>query len=114
MGHRLAARLSSWAFLLIVVVGVAHADGLDGIWCSPDGRRITVDGLDVITPGGQRTTGVYRNDDFAFSVPKTARNAGAVIWMELVSENTARVSIVSKEQREPPPHGLWQRCAYTS
>ena len=53
MERRLAAVLSSYVILLIIVVGAAHADGLDGIWCSPDGQRITVDGLDVITPGGQ-------------------------------------------------------------
>ena len=107
--------VSSFAFLLIIAAAAAAAaGGLDGIWCSPDGRRITVDGLDVITPGGQRTTGVYRQYVFSYAVPENERDAGAVIWMALVDENTARVSTVSKEQREPPPHGLWQRCAYTS
>jgi len=112
--RRFAVVLSSFAILLIIEVGAAHADGLDGIWCSPDGQRITVDGLDVITPGGQRTTGVYGKFDFSYPVPENERDAGAVIWMALVDENTARMSTVSKEQREPPPHGLWKRCAYTS
>ena len=111
---RVIAVVSSCVFLLFIAVGAAHADGLDGMWCSLDGRRITIDGLDVITPGGQRTTGVYGKYDFSYPVPENERNAGAVIWMTLVGENTARVSTVSKEQREPPPHGLWQRCAYTS
>ncbi len=111
---RVIGVVSSCAFLLFIAVGAAHADGLDGMWCSPDGQRITVDGLDVITPGGQRTTGVDGKYDFSYPVPANERNAGAVIWMTLVDENTARVSTVSKEQRGPPPHGLWQRCAYTS
>ncbi len=106
---RVIGLVSSCAFLLIIVVGAAHADGLDGIWCSPDGQRLTVDGLGVITPGGQRTTGVYGTVDFSFPVPENERDAGAVIWMKLVDENTARVRTVSKQQREPPPHGLWQR-----
>ena len=106
--------VSSCAIVLAVVAGSAHANRLDGIWCSPDGRRITVDGLDVITPGGQRTTGVYGTHDFSFAVPENERDAGAVIWMKLVDENTARVSTVSNEPSEPPPHGLWRRCAYTS
>ena len=115
MSHaRPIAMASSFAFLLIIAAAAAAAGGLDGIWCSPDGRRITVDGLDVITPGGQRTTGVYGKQVFSFPVPENEPDAGAVIWMKLVDGNTARVSTVSKQQSEPPPHGLWRRCAYTS
>ena len=106
---------ASWAALLIIIAaGPAQADGLDGIWCSPDGRRITVDGLAVVSPGGQPATGVYGTVDFSFPVPEGEPDAGAVIWMKLVDENTARVSTVSEQQGEPPPHGRWRRCAYTS
>ncbi len=92
----------------------AFADGLDGTWCSPNGQRISVDGPNVITPGGQQTTGAYSSKNFYFTLPAKEWNAGAVIWMELKSENTARVSTVSKTQNGPPPHGLWQKCDITS
>lgn len=94
--------------------GPAFAEGLDGQWCSPNGERITVEGSNVITPGGQQTTGAYNNGNFHFELPKPDRNAGAVIWMEPKSASTARVSTVSKYQSGPPPHGLWRRCDITS
>ncbi len=93
---------------------LALAGGFDGVWCSTDGRRIAVDGLQVITPGGQRATGAYRDLDFSFPVPDNERHAGSVIVMEWVDDNTARVSIVAEGHNEPPPHDRWRRCDVTS
>lgn len=100
--------------LISVFAVLALAGGFDRVWCSPDGRRIAVDGLAVITPGGQRATGAYHEQDFAFPVPDNERDAGSVIWIEPVDENTARVSIVGAKQVEPPPHDRWRRCDVTS
>ena len=85
------------------------AGGFDGVWCSPDGRHIAVDGLNVITPGGQPATGTYYDLDFAFPV-----DSGAVIWMQMIDGNTARVSTVAEGHNEPPPHDRWRRCDVTS
>ncbi len=103
-----------YLILLSIVAGPAAAKGLDGTWCSPNGQHITVDGLDVITPGGQQTTGAYSKENFHFKLPENEWNAGSVIWMELKSESTVRVSTVSKIQNGPPPHGLWKKCDITS
>lgn len=101
-------------FVVSMGGGPAVAEGLDGHWCSPDGQRITVDGPNVITPGGQKTIGAYSNENFYFKLPEKEWHAGSVIWMELKSESTVRVSTVSKNQNGPPPHGLWKKCDITS
>ena len=102
-------------FLMMAVSArPVQAHALDGTWCSGDGRRITVDGTAVITPGGGRATGAYSQFAFSFKLPDGERPAGATIWMEPKGPNAARVSTVGRDQQGPPPHGLWHRCDVTS
>ncbi len=92
----------------------AAAASVDGSWCAPDGRQITVSGLAVITPGGQRTSGAYSGRAFSFEVPDKEWGAGWILWLERVADDALRVSRMAKHQQGPPPHGLWRRCPATS
>lgn len=103
----LAALLS---LALSSAADLAEADGLDGRWCSPDGRRVTVSGLTVITPAGREVTGRYSQKAFAFVMPAREWDGGKTIWMELKAPNSARVSVQSPYHEGPPPHVLWRRC----
>lgn len=104
----LAALLS---LALSSAAAVAEADSLDGRWCSPDGRRITVTGLAVITPGGREVIGRYSQKAFAFVMPEREWDGGKTFWMELKTSNSARVSVQSPHHEGPPPHDLWRRCS---
>lgn len=98
---------------LLAFAGPAQAGALDGTWCAPDGRRITVAGTDVLTPGGQRTTGAYNGQAFHFQVPPNEWDSGKSIWMVLKAPDSARVSTLAENQQGPPPHDRWRRCAAT-
>ena len=103
----LAALLS---LALSSAAALSEAGSLDGRWCSPDGRRVAVSGLAVITPAGREVTGRYSKEAFSFVMPESEWDGGKTIWMELKTQNSARVSVQSQHQEGPPPHDLWTRC----
>ncbi len=102
-----------FAALSLVAGGVAVAGNIDGSWCAEDGRRISVDGLAVMTPGGQPATGRYTARAFTFVLPAGEWQAGAEIWMEPKGSDAVRVSTLETGHQGPPPHGLWRRCRTT-
>ena len=95
------------------VLGLGTGD-LDGHWCAPDERTISVAGNTVITPNGLRTRGVYTKHALSFIEPGENGAQAAVIWMEPKGKDAVRVSFASADQKEPPPHDLWTRCRTTS
>jgi hypothetical protein len=45
------------ALALAGLVTAAHADAIDGDWCSADGRSLSITGPTIRTPGGATITG---------------------------------------------------------
>jgi len=94
--------------------GPAAANGTDGAingaWCSPDGKRITIDGTTVTTPGGNTVTGEDRGRAFRFVLPDGEFDAGTEIWLELEDSGNLRVSRLKDTTLGPPPHDEWTRC----
>lgn len=82
----------------------AHADAIDGLWCSQDGRRIVIEGSNVTTPGGRTITGQYGRHDFAFTVPAGEPRAGEPVAMRLRGEYRVMVTIGTGSTEE------WNRC----
>lgn len=87
--------------------GIARADVIDGNWCGPDGRVFTITGPRIVTPAGTATTGDYSRHSFAYVVPASDPGAGGRITMQLLNENTVRLTA---------DHGpeIWHRCDVTS
>lgn len=106
--------MALWQVMLFGALAALSADPVDGSWCAPDGRQITVTGLAVITPGGQRTNGAYSGRAFSFEIPQNEWGAGWVLWLERVAEDALRISRITEYQQGPPPHDRWRRCPATS
>jgi len=49
--------------------GAALADAIDGDWCHGDGRRLSINGPDITTPGGTHLKGDYDRHHFSYVVP---------------------------------------------
>src|SRR5438045_3139354 len=64
----------------------AHADAIDGDWCDADGRRLSILGPAITTPGGIRTTGDYSRHHFRYVIPKAEPGAGETVEMSLRSQ----------------------------
>ncbi len=98
------------ALALLAPAGPAQADAIDGHWCFADGRRLSIQGSDLVTPGGKRMTGEYDRHAFAYVVPDGEAGAGSTVFMVQLNEETIWVKIGT-----PPSVAgdseTWRRCS---
>lgn len=83
----------------------AHADAIDGDWCRSDGKRMTIRGPAIVTPGGQRTNGDYTRHYFSYVIPEGEAGAGATVSIQLLSEYLAHA-----RQGADASVREWRRC----
>jgi hypothetical protein len=94
------------AMVAVVRSGVARADSIDGHWCAPDGRHLTIAGMSIVTPGGTKMSGDYTRHSFAYVAPTGDPDAGAAINLRLLDEDTVR----SVSSDPANPSAVWRRC----
>jgi len=88
----------------------ALADVIDGQWCSADGRRLSITGPTIVTPGGTRMEGAYTRHSFVYVAPAGEFASGQEVQMRLLNETTVQVRIGSLES----PAQTWHRCLPTT
>ena len=89
----------------------ANADAIDGSWCHPDGRRLSIRGPEIVTPGNSRISGNYDRHHFTYTVPASEPAAGQTIYMVLLSEYLMHSRIGAPDANIKPD--VWNRCAPT-
>jgi hypothetical protein len=105
------ARLSLPAFMGVVTLlasgADARADVIDGNWCHADGRRLSIRGQQIVTPGGTRMSGDYTRHSFVYVAPPGEPGSGETVSMILLSE------YLMHARQGPPdaPVQVWNRCA---
>ena len=82
----------------------ALADAIDGDWCYSDGKRLSINGPEIVTPGGVQTKGNYDRHHFSYVVPATEPGAGLTVTMVLLSEIMMRLKPPGGEEQ------TWRRC----
>ena len=91
----------------ILFAGPALADSIDGNWCATKGVRfLSIDGPKMVTPGGKSIAGHYSRHDFVYTAPAGEIEAGKVVNLHLVNEQT--VLLEHDGLKEPE---VWLRCA---
>jgi hypothetical protein len=99
---------------LVAAVGLvfsalpAAADSIDGNWCHSDGRRFTIRGPQIVTPGGTAMQGDYGRHDFSYKPPAPEQGAGGVIYMQLRGENLVLLRYGDASAANPES---WVRCS---
>ena len=83
----------------------ALADAIDGDWCRTDGKRMTIRGPAIVTPGGQQTHGDYTRHSFSYVIPAGEAGAGATVAIQLLGEYLAHA-----RQGADAPVQEWRRC----
>jgi hypothetical protein len=48
---------------------IALADAIDGDWCDANGKRMSIRGPSIVTPGGQQISGNYSRHYFSYVIP---------------------------------------------
>jgi hypothetical protein len=105
LGDRL--RTFAAVLALCLVAGPALADAIDGNWCHNDGRRLSIRGAEIVTPGGLRMEGNYSRHWFTYVVPTAEPGAGQTIFMTLLDEHN--VDLRRGEATASPER--WVRCS---
>ena len=98
------------ALALLVPMKRAWADAIDGNWCSADGRRLSIQGSELRTPGGKRMKGEYDRHAYAYVIPTGETEAGAKAFMVLIDDDT----MLLKLGAQPMSTGegeTWKRCS---
>jgi len=92
----------------VLAPGMALADSIDGDWCSPDNKlRVSIQGPDIVTPGGHRIKGDYDRHAFSYVVPASEPGAGKKAEMVLRGEYAMQFlagPVVPTDQ-------MWRRCS---
>jgi hypothetical protein len=104
IGRRLKS--FSAAVFMAMLSSPASADAIDGNWCHNDGRRFSIRGPEIVTPGGKAMEGNYSRHWFSYVVPSPEPGTGQTIYMTLLNENTVHLQL--GEVSTPPE--TWIRC----
>jgi hypothetical protein len=88
----------------------ASADAIDGHWCFTGGLRLSINGPEIVTPGGSLLKGIYDRHGFSYVVPAPEPGAGATVVMTLLNEQTVQLRTGTDAQA---PMQIWQRCSAT-
>ncbi len=100
--------LLATAGTIVVLVGLAssaRADAIDGDWCQANGKRMTIRGPEIVTPGGQKINGNYSRHYFSYVIPSGEAGAGAPVDIQLLGEYLAH----ERQGTDPTVHE-WRRC----
>jgi len=62
--------------MFVALCAPARADAIDGDWCRADGKRMSIRGPAIVTPGGKETQGDYSRHFFSYTVPQGETGAG--------------------------------------
>jgi hypothetical protein len=94
---------------VVLLAAPACADAIDGDWChTPDNRRLSIRGPDMVTPGGKQMQGNYSRHYFIYTVPAPEPHAGATVYMQLLDENTVHLRVGDETGAAPE---TWVRCS---
>jgi|SRR5581483_9534753 len=99
-------RLILVAGALLLMSAPARADAIDGDWCRADGKRMSIRGPDIVTPGGKATRGDYSRHFFSYVIPAGEAGAGNTVNITLLGEYLAH----AREGGAEAPVQEWRRC----
>ncbi len=100
-------KLAGAALALALTGAPAFADAIDGDWCHKDGRRFSIRGPALVTPGGKHMQGDYGRHEFSYVVPAPEPGSGQTVFMALLNENTVEMRLGAQSAKPE----TWIRCS---
>ena len=98
------------SIVTLVLASHAMADQIDGEWCSEDGKRLTINGLNIEIPSGKQIVGNYARHGFTYTGPAGDPEAGQNIRMAQQSDEQMKLY----RSTAPDKAENWHRCKVTS
>ncbi len=100
--------------MLAVSTSSAVADQIDGTWCSPSGQTLSIDGSNVVTPGGNSVVARYDRHHIDYQIPEGEKGAGNRFAAEQLNDDQIRVTISSDGQPDSGAPEIWTPCKQIS
>ena len=94
------------AVLLCLCSTHVRADAIDGNWCNAEGKQMTIQGPEIVTPGGKKTLGDYSRHSFSYIIPDGEDGAGENVSIILRNELLAH----ARQGKADAPWQEWKRC----
>jgi hypothetical protein len=105
-------KITGTALALMLLAAPAFADAIDGDWChQASGRRLSIRGPQIVTPGGKQMGGDYSRHWFNYVVPAPEPGSGKTVFMQLLDENTVYMRLGDANAANPE---TWIRCSPTT
>ena len=98
------------AIIFLASAGPSLADAINGDWCRADGKRMTIRGAEIVTPGGKQIRGDYTRHSFAYVIPSGEAGAGDAVQIILRSEYLAH----ARQGADNSAWQEWRRCSATT
>lgn len=96
--------------ILVAATQPALADQIDGNWCSPDGQSISVDGPNVVTPGGSKISANYDRHHVDFQIPEGEPHSGDRFSADQLNDDQISVSITRARDARAGKAVIWTPC----
>ena len=106
MRHQIPTSVAIACFLLLGFSTAALADAIDGDWCHSNGKRMSIHGPEIVTPGGKQTRGDYSRHFFSYVVPAGEAGTGETVSITLLGEYLAH----ARQGAADAPVQEWRRC----
>ena len=103
--HKWILTLAGTLSVSFILSSIALADAIDGDWCDSNGKRMSIRGPSIVTPGGQQIRGNYSRHYFSYVIPAGETEAGTTVEIQLLSEYLAH----ARHGNDPSVHE-WRRC----
>lgn len=100
--------------VLLATTTLATADQIDGTWCSPAGRSMTIEGSRIVTPGGQSVTGRYNRHHVDYEIPDGEPGAGSRVNADQLNDDEIRVIVPGGDPSASQAGEIWTKCQVTS
>ena len=97
------------AALLLIPSDAVLADQIDGNWCHTSGKRLSIEGPRIVTPGGTKMTGDYDRHGFSYIVPPGEAGAGKNMVTSQQDDETMHMAEGELRAR-PEIAETWHRC----
>lgn len=100
--------IAVFAAVGLLIATPAMADAIDGDWCGPDGRTMTIHGPSIRIPSGAEISGDYTRHTFNYVGPAGDPEDGQDVRMRIFSDDDMDLQRIINGDAQPAER--WHRC----
>jgi hypothetical protein len=88
----------------------AVADRIDGTWCSPEGKSVSIVGPNVVTSRGTAVDANYNRHHIDYAIPAGEPDEGGTFRADQLNDNQIRVVLTGADGEPKGEAQIWTPC----